>query len=79
MLRRLKPASLALLLLLGASVPTTSCATLARALLPSLIDTGTGECCIVCTGGQKPCGDTCIPRNAVCTQPTGCACSGLEE
>lgn len=32
-------------------------------------------CCRVCTTG-KPCGDACISQNAVCRQPSGCACSG---
>jgi hypothetical protein len=31
------------------------------------------ECCRLCQAGQA-CGDTCIPADAVCNSPPGCAC-----
>lgn len=32
------------------------------------------ECCRICRKG-KPCGDSCIPKSAMCDKPKGCACS----
>lgn len=32
-------------------------------------------CCKRCKAA-KPCGDSCIAKNKVCTQPKGCACQG---
>ena len=32
-------------------------------------------CCKMCRAG-KPCGDSCIAKDAKCTKPKGCACQG---
>ena len=44
------------------------------------IDDGTtlppeNTCCVTCTAGVA-CGDGCIPADATCHQPPGCACEG---
>merc|ERR1712072_1185397 len=45
--------------------------TLVSAALIDLISAET--CCKHCKGG-KPCGDSCISKDAHCSQPHGCAC-----
>jgi hypothetical protein len=37
---------------------------------------GTGSCCKTCMN-SKPCGDSCIANDQMCSKGVGCACSGL--
>jgi len=63
--RTLRLSTIALAILLSASVPT----------LYACGDSGTESCCKICREG-KACGDSCISRDKTCNVGPGCACNG---